>query len=216
MAGSSDPRARIGAAADAERRTIERALHDGVQQDLIALVVGLQLLRRVSEADVTARLTALDQLEHELHEALDHVRELAERIYPSVLHPRGLADALRSAASKVGVPVRLVAVANRRYPPDIEAAVFFCCREVIENTAVHAGREARAAVHIQDEDGVLKFEIVDEGAGFDPMIRAPGPGLTHVRDRVEALGGELTIESEPGRGTRVAGMIPLYESPSAR
>jgi len=202
-------RARVVAAADAERRRIERDLHDGVQQHLVALSVNLQLARQLADSDLAAAKTLLEEIGRDVREALEAVRELAHRIYPPLLLDRGLADALRAAASEAGIPTRVEAAALHRYSPEAEATVYFCCLEALQNAAEHAGAGARATVRAWHEQGALRFEVTDDGAGFEQGARRLGPGLTSIGDRLGALGGRLTISSEPGRGTRVSGTIPL-------
>ena len=209
-------RARQAVAANAECRRIERALHDGVQQDLIAVAVRLQLARRLADSDLPAALVLLDEMGRDVRGALDRVQALAEGIYPSLLEARGLPDALRGAASAVGVPTHVEAAGLGRHAAEIEAAVYFCCRAALENTAAHAGSGARATIRLLEEAGALRLEVADDGAGFDPLACPPAGGLTSARDRVEALGGVLVAESEPGRGTCIAATLPLYGAPSAR
>jgi signal transduction histidine kinase len=196
-------RARQVTAADAERRTIERALHDGVQQDLIAIAVRLQLARRLADSDLPAALTLLDEMGTDVRDALDRVRTLADGIYPSLLEVRGLPDALRSAASAIGVNARVDADGVGRHPAEIEAAAFFCCRAVLEDLAANGEPDARATIRIRKEPGVLRVEIAAGGTS------AFGEGLTSARDRVDALGGELAVESGPGRDARIVVTLPL-------
>src|SRR5713101_462314 len=139
-------RARVVAAADAERRRIERDLHDGVQQHLVALAVNLQLARQLADSDPAAALTLLEEIGQAVREALDGVRALAQSIYPPLLLDRGLAEALRSAASGAGIHTRVEAAASDRYPSEVEATVYFCCLEALHNAAKHAGAGARATV----------------------------------------------------------------------
>jgi signal transduction histidine kinase len=211
-----DSRARLLAASDDERRRIERELHDGVQQQLVALSVNLQLARQLVASDTAAALEVLEEIRRDVHDALVGVQALAQRVYPGLLEARGLGDALRDAASAAGVPARVDVDGGPRFPPAVETTAYFCCLEALANAAAHAGEGARATVRVEGGDAALRFEVVDDGCGFDAAAHPPGCGLTHARDRVEALGGELTIESEPGRGTRVAGELPLYDRPSAR
>jgi signal transduction histidine kinase len=200
-------RARVLAAADAERRRIERDLHDGAQQDLVALVVNLQLARRLAESDPRAANALLEEIASDARQALEDVRDLAHGIYPSLLLDRGLAEALRAAASGSAIPTRVEAADLDRYPPDVEATVYFCCLEALRNAAGHAGAGARATVRAWAEHGALRFEVVDDGAGFDPG--EIGAGLTGMYDRMGAQGGELAIWSESGRGARISGTVPL-------
>jgi signal transduction histidine kinase len=202
-------RARVVAAADAERRRIERDLHDGAQQELVALAVNLQLARQLAESDPAAVSTLLDEIAGDARRALEGVRDLAHGIYPSLLLDRGLAEALRAAAAAAGIPTRVEATDLDRFPPDVEATVYFCCLEALRNADQHAGADARATVRAWHERDALRFEVVDDGAGFDPGEKALGAGLTRMYDRVGAQGGELTISSQTGRGARIAGTIPL-------
>lgn len=219
MTGSDASLARLRAAQareGLERRRIERALHDGVQQDLIAVAVRLQLARQLAASDLTAVLALLDEIGRDIRDSLDRVRVLADRIYPSLLEAWGLPDALRGAASTVGVPARVEASGIGRYAMEIEAAVFFCGRAALENIAAHAGSGARATIRLTEATDTVLLEIADDGFGFDRVDHPAGDGLTSARDRIEALGGTLTVESEVDRGTRFAASVPLYDSSSAR
>jgi len=202
-------RARVVAAADAERRRIERDLHDGAAQHLVALAVNLELARQLADSDPEALRRLLDELGRDVRDALDQVRALAHGIYPSLLVDRGLAEALRQDASTVGIDARVETAELGRYAPDIEATVYFCCLEALRNAARHAGPGARATVRAWREGDALGFEVSDDGAGFDASAPLPGTGLASMRDRVDAYGGRLTLHSQPGRGTRVAGTIPV-------
>lgn len=203
-----ESRARIIAAADAERRSVERELHDGVQQHLVALAVNLQLARQMANADPAALKTLLDEMSRDVREALESVRDLAQRVYPPLLLDRGLAEALRAVAAAAGIPTRVDASELDRYSPEIEATVYFCCLEALDNATRHAGTAARATIRAWDDHGALCFEIVDDGAGFDELATPHGAGLTAMSDRLAALGGQLTVGSEAGRGTRLSGTIP--------
>jgi len=201
-------RARLSAAANAERRRIERDLHDGPQQHLVALAVNLQLARQVVDSDPAAAKTLLEEIGGEVREALEGVRALAQRIYPPLLIERGLADALRAAASGTGIATRVDATALDRYPPDVEATVYFCCLKALENAADRAGAGARAAVRVWQDDNALLFEVADDGGG-SVSHEVQWAALINVSDHLGALGGRLAISSEAGRGTRVSGTIPL-------
>jgi signal transduction histidine kinase len=201
-------RARVVAAADAQRRRIERDLHDGAQQQLVALAVNLQVARQLADADPEAAKMLLEEIGRDVREALESVRVLAQEIYPPLLLDRGLAEALRGAASGAGIGTRVEAP-DDRYPPEVEATVYFCCLEALRNTATHAGAGVRATVRAWHEHGALRFEVVDDGTGFDPGMTPWGTGLCSMSDRLGARGGRLTLTSERGRGTRVSGTIPL-------
>ncbi len=202
-------RARIVVRDLAERAAFERALHDGVQQHLVALAVNLQLARQLLASDPPALAALLDDLGRDVHDALESVRLLAQRIYPPLLHDRGLVEALRAAADAAALPARVDADDVPRYPPEVEAAAYLGCLEALENAALHAGPDARAVVRVRSQDGALRFEVIDDGPGFDAELEPHGGGLTEAIDRVAALGGRLTVVSAPGRGTQVAGTIPL-------
>jgi signal transduction histidine kinase len=202
-------RARLVATADAERRELERDIHDGVQQQLVAHAVRLQLLGQACEADPAAS-ALLEEIRGDLRDALAEVRRLCERTYPLVLGARGLAVALRAAAGNAGIPVRVVVEAEDAWSADVTAAVYRCCLAALENVAAHAGPGARATIAIRDEDGALVFEVADDGVGF-PAETPAGTGLDLIETRVAALGGRLAVVSGPGGGTRVVGTIPPDE-----
>jgi len=194
-------RARLLATADAERRKIERSLHDGVQQDLVALAVKLQLARRLADSEPEAAQRLVDEIGDEIKEALVGVRALSERIYPSLLAERGLAEALRGVAT-VGVSARIEATGLGRYPPDFEGAVYFCCRDALESAAA---RGARPTLRIWQEDDALRFEVTRDGESSDLAESE----LQSIRDRVDTLGGRLTIVTAPGGGPPISAAIPL-------
>jgi signal transduction histidine kinase len=205
LAEVQDSRARIQATADDERRRIERDLHDGAQQRLVALRIKLEL-----EAERIGGPSAelIRRLGTEVDSTLDEVRALARGIYPSPLADRGLVEALRSAAMQAPLPTVVLAEGVQpRYPREIESAVYFCCLEALQNAGKHAGSASAVAIDLTD-NGELRFEIRDDGDGFDPASAGSGIGLTSMRDRVAAVGGELAVASSPGRGTRVIGRIP--------
>jgi signal transduction histidine kinase len=183
---------------DADRRRIERDLHDGPQQHLIALAVNLQLARDLVDADPLAAKALLEDIGREVQLALEETGRLAHRIYPPLLEAGGLGAALRAAAVSAGVPTRIEVETETRYPPEIAGAVYFCCLEVLER----AGEGARATIAVSVEDDAVRFEVAEQSA-------TSGDVLGHVGDRVVALGGRVTVESEPGRGTRVSGSLPL-------
>ncbi|WP_146605045.1 sensor histidine kinase [Jiangella anatolica] len=198
-------RARIVSTADASRRQIERNLHDGAQQRLVALAVKLGLARRLATGDSA---TLLEELRTDVQETLVELRELAHGIYPPLLREHGLGEALRNAAGRASIPVRVEADTGLRYPPDAEAAVYFCCLEALQNAAKHAGPDATVTVRIGAAEGGLEFEVADDGAGFDPAATAESHGFVNMRDRLGAFGGELTITSAPGAGAVVRGTVP--------
>jgi signal transduction histidine kinase len=202
-------RARIVAAADAERRKIERNLHDGAQQRLVALAVNLRLARQLAATAPDDANAMLEHLSTEIQETLEELRALAHGIYPPLLADRGLTDALRAAAGRSPVPVSVDAQGLARYPAELEAAVYFCCLEALQNVGKYAGETAKASVRIAEDAGALVFEVSDDGQGFDARSAKSGAGFTNMNDRVGAIGGSLRIESAPGKGTKVSGTVPL-------
>ena len=204
-------RARIVATGDAERRKIERDLHDGAQQHLVALSYKVGLAREFADPEVAQRL---DDVGKELDEILEELRDLAHGLYPSVLREFGLREALASVVRRSAPPARLEAPAIGRYPEDVEAAVYFCCLESLQNAAKHAGSGATAVIRLWERDGRLEFEIVDDGAGFDvESARGSGDGYTNMTDRMAGVGGTLSVDSVPGRGTTVRGSLPVVAAP---
>ncbi len=200
---------RVVAAGDAERRRIERDLHDGAQQRLMAIRLELGLLGERFQRDQAAARRQLDRLRGELDEALEELRELAHGLYPPLLASDGLYAALSAAARRAAIPVAVEGEVVRRLPRTIENAAYFCCLEALQNAAKHAGNGARASVTLAVHDGVLEFRVRDDGAGFDPHNVAPGHGLINLNDRLAALAGHTEITSRPGEGTTIVGVIPL-------
>jgi signal transduction histidine kinase len=192
-------RARIVEAGDAERRRLERDLHDGAQQRLLALGLALQLLR-----DGSGDEELLAQAEAELQTALRELRDLARGIHPTILSEQGLAAAVRSLADRAPVPVR-VEGSDDRYQPSVEAAVYFVVAEALANVAKHA-QARRAAVSLARADGKLLVEVRDDGLGG--AVARAGGGLQGLADRVAAAGGTLTLVSEPGAGTTLHVEVP--------
>ncbi len=209
-------RGRIVAASDLARRKIERNLHDGVQQHLVALAVKVRLARQLAEKDPVRANTLLEELGGDLEDALQELRDLAHGIYPPLLADKGLPEALASAARRSTLPVEVRAAGTGRYSQELEAALYFCCLEALQNAGKYAGEGASVSIHIWEEAGGLLFEVVDDGAGFDVRTRGVGTGFTNMNDRLGAIGGSLRVESAPGRGTKVAGAIPLADRTEAR
>jgi signal transduction histidine kinase len=193
-------RTRLVLAADADRRRIERELHDGVQQDLAGLAVKLQQARGLVDSDPAAAGALVDELRGEVQESLDRLRSLAQWIYPPQLEAGGLPAALRSAAASAGVRVRIDVGANGVYPRDVSATIYLCIVAAYERLATGT----TATIGIRDLDGTVAFEIVAEAAGVDP----DDAHFAAIRDRVEGLGGRLTITAVSGGGTRIAGSLP--------
>jgi signal transduction histidine kinase len=204
-------RARILAAADEERRRIERDLHDGGQQRLVALRIRLELAEELMKQDPGRAKSMLQTLGSEVDAALDELRSLAAGVYPSLLVARGLADAIRTAAMQSPVPTVVEVDGSDRYPQEIETAAYFCCIEALQNVAKHAPDATSASISLS-RNGDLRFEVRDDGPGFVVDAGAAGDGLMNMRDRLAAVGGELDIRSAPGTGTVVVGTIPVRAS----
>jgi signal transduction histidine kinase len=207
----SESRRRIQATADDERRRIERDLHDGAQQRLVALRIKLELEAEESARRDPERAATLRRLGGDVEDAIDEVRSLARGIYPAALADRGLVDALRGAALQSPLPTTLLAAGVGRYSREIETTAYFCCLEALQNAAKHAVGAGAAVIDLSDAGGVLRMEVRDDGAGFDAATVQDGTGFVNMRDRVAAVAGELVTLSSPGRGTRVVATIPLPE-----
>ncbi len=206
-------RARIVEATDRERRRIERDLHDGAQQHLVALAVSTRLARQLADSDPDATKEMLDQIAGDLQDAVQELRNLAHGIYPPLLMDRGLPDALRAAGDRVPLPTRVEAEGVDRYSQPVEAAIYFCCLEALQNASKYAGAEAHITVSLREDQGALLFAVRDTGAGFDSTGGgAHGHGFVNMADRVGAFGGSVEVESAPGRGTTVSGRVPLPEA----
>ncbi len=203
-----ESRARIVASGDAERRRVERNLHDGAQQHLVALAVNLRLARDIIVDDQDAGLEMLDELAGEVQETIQELRELAHGIYPPLLVDSGLVEALRAAANRNPLPVDIAAEGIGRYGSETEAAVYFCCLEALQNAAKHAP-DARVEVRLWEESGGLLFSVTDDGPGFDPEKAQRGHGYVNMADRLGAIGGTVRWDSAIGKGSQVRGSVPL-------
>jgi signal transduction histidine kinase len=201
-------RLRLVRAQDTERQRIERNLHDGAQQQLVALAMQLSLLEQEASTDGQRELAL--SLREGLHAALDDLRALARGIYPPLLAEQGLAAAVTAQARRAALPVGVTAGGLGRYPREAEAAVYFCVLEALQNTAKYAGA-SRATVVLADPGGRLEFTVADDGGGFDPAAAAGGTGLQGMADRLAAVGGTLSVRSAPGQGTTISGSLPLTE-----
>jgi signal transduction histidine kinase len=191
-------RKRLAEAADADRRAIERALHDGVQQHLVALAVDLRRLAGLVDGDPAGAKALLGKMVANVREALDATTELSQSIYPALLEGRGLASALRSAAERAGVTVVVDVPVGAGYPPEITAAVYWSCVDALSATA----RGSRASMSVRDTDGMLTFEVAI--AGHQPEGR-----FARLRDRIEALDGRVSVDERPDGGSHVHGWLPL-------
>jgi signal transduction histidine kinase len=204
-------RARIQAAADDERRRIEKDLHDGAQHHLVAIAIKARLIEQVASKDPGRAFQLLSQLPQDATAALDELRALAHGIYPPLLSSAGLGEALSAACRRAALPTKVDVDGVDRYPRDVESAVYFCCLEAMQNAGKHARNGASARVHVWKEGRELLFEVADDGGGFDVAQPARGAGLTNMRDRLAAVGGTMTVQSTVGTGTRVRGVVPLPE-----
>ena len=200
-------RQRLVAAADQARRGLERNLHDGAQQQLVALRISLGLARQMVQSSPEEAVGLLAQTEHQAEEALAELRELARGIYPPLLADLGLPAALQAQAGKAALPVTVEAPALCRYPQEIEAALYFCVLEALQNVAKYAHASA-ARVTLGHDDQHLTFTVTDDGTGFDPATTPMGTGLQGMMDRLAALGGTLDITSIPGHGAKITGRVP--------
>jgi signal transduction histidine kinase len=200
-------RQRLVAAQDEERRKLERNIHDGAQQQLVALAVKANLAQALATRDPAQTSVMLEQLKTEAQDALDNLRDLARGIYPPLLADKGLAAALEAQARKSPIPVTVESNGVQRYPQDTEAAVYFCVLEGLQNISKYAGA-SRATIRLSQIDGSLGFEVQDDGHGFDLGQTTYGTGLQGIEDRLAALGGTLEVQSAPGAGTTVVGHVP--------
>ena len=198
-------RARLVKAGDEQRRRLERNLHDGAQQRLVSIALGLRLVRSQLETDPEAVLQTIDDAARELDLALEELRELARGLHPGALTDHGLPRALEALTNRLPVRVTMD-VPDERLPAHVEATAYYIVSETLTNVAKHA--EASCAnVVITPDDDVLRFEITDDGrGGADPAL---GTGILGLRDRAEAAGGTLFVVSPPGRGTTVTAVLPL-------
>ena len=204
-----ESRARIVASGDAERRRVERNLHDGAQQHLVALAINLRLTKDIMTEDPDAAGEMLGQLTQDVQATIKELRELAHGIYPPLLADNGLGDALRAAAGRSPLTV-YVTVADEvgRYPAEVEAAVYFSCTEALQNAAKHA-QGATVQLRLWTEAGGLLFSVSDDGPGFDAAVARRGHGYVNMADRLGAIGGSVRWDSRPGQGAVVSGSVPL-------
>ena len=195
-------------AADAERGRIERNIHDGAQQQLVAIGVKANLARAMVTKDPDRAVAILDQIGADAQEALEGLRDMTRGTCPPILADEGLPAALAAKAGRSPVPVELRADGIPRLPTQIEIAAYFCCLEAMQNAAKYA-RATSVLVTLRTKGTDLTFAVHDDGQGFDPSTARRGVGMRSMADRVAALGGELDVRSAPGRGTSIAGRIPL-------
>jgi signal transduction histidine kinase len=203
-----ESRARIVATGDAERRRVERDLHDGAQQHLVALAVNLRLARDIITDDPETGAEMLAQMAEDVQATIREVRELAHGIYPPLLADNGLGEALRAAAGRSPLAVSVSADGIGRYSQSVETAVYFCCLEALQNAAKHAP-EATVQLRLWEESGGLLFSVSDDGPGFDAAQARAGHGFVNMSDRLGAMGGTVRWESQPGHGSTISGSVPI-------
>ncbi|MGI8609434.1 MAG: histidine kinase [Candidatus Dormibacteria bacterium] len=202
-------RQRLVAAQDQERRRLERNLHDGAQQHLVAIKVKLGLAEMLTARDPERAKALVVELKADADDALETLRDLARGIYPPLLAEQGLGVALRGQAAKATLPVTVRAEDAGRYDQEVESAVYFCCLEALQNVQKYARAGSAAILLSRTESDELRFEVRDDGAGFDPATKPRGSGLQNIEDRLNALGGAMTLESHGGSGTVVIGTVPV-------
>jgi signal transduction histidine kinase len=195
-------RSRVITAADEERRRLERDLHDGAQQHLVALAVHIQLARRAEPAQSQSLLVEASGL---IDNAIAEMRRLAHGLYPPLLVSGGLSGALPAIASRAPIPVQVNLIGVERYPAPVEAALYFCCSEAVQNAAKHGGPDTEVTVDCRADASVLTLTVTDTGRGFGSV--KSGMGLTNMSDRLSAIGGQLSIDSALGHGTRVHAVV---------
>jgi signal transduction histidine kinase len=206
-------RLRVVQAAECERRRLERDLHDGAQQRLVEIQVRLGFARTlVDRADLASELDALQEA---AEAALDELRTLARGIYPSTLRDLGPAAALRTLTLRSPMPIRVLDNGIGRASAAVEAAIYFCAREAIQNATKHAGPEASVTATLSRRRGVIDLTISDNGVGISPDAASTGIGIQGMHDRIEAVGGRLEIFSGPGLGTSIRATIPRKQAPIA-
>lgn len=209
-----DSRRRIVLSVDDERKRLERDLHDGAQQRLIALRIQLGTAAELLEQEPQAGHRLLSELADEAQGALDELRDLVHGIYPPVLLELGLEPAIQALARETPLPTRLDLPGVERHSAEVEAAVYFTCMEAVQNAVKHAGENATLTIHLRERRGGLYFEVRDSGKGFDTAnaqlaSQERSGGIVNMRDRIGAAGGEMEVISRPRRGTTVMGSVPV-------
>jgi signal transduction histidine kinase len=203
-------RARVVVAGDNERRKLERNLHDGVQQRLVAVGINLGLAGERAVADTAIR-SELDEIGQSVEEAIDELREVSHGLYPPRLSEHGLVAALESLRPHAIAPLAIHAAGIGRHPTQLESAVYYCCLEAIQNATKHGSPGVQLSVTLREDADELSFEVTDDGPGFDPSDAHLGAGLQNMRDRLGALDGRLSIATTAGQGSVVSGSVPLRE-----
>jgi signal transduction histidine kinase len=194
------------------RERLERDLHDGAQQHLVAALLRLGLAADAIDAGSEDGAVMVRQIVGDVEGALEELRRLSRGMFPPLLIQEGLEQALGVAALRCSLPTTIQARGLTRYDPEVEAAIYFSCVEALQNAAKHAGPDASVHLSLSDEHRTIRFEVADTGAGFDQHLEESGTGLTHIRDRVAAVGGHLTISSTVGHGTSILATIPIHDT----
>lgn len=201
--------ARAASAMEQERRRIERDLHDGAQQRLLALRMKIGVTQRLLDQDPRRAAALLDEMGRDAQATLVEMRALAHGIVPPLLAERGLAAALADAAARAGLPTATQIEEVGRADPGVERAVYFCCLEALQNAAKHAGARARATLSLRRDGDELVFGVADAGSGASvPAAGERGQGLSNMRERMAGVGGSLRLVREPGGGMQVLGRAP--------
>ena len=203
-----ESRRRIVAAQDIRAKTLERNIHDGAQQQLVALAVKQRLAETLVDRDPAKAKSMLADIQAETHDALENLRDLARGIYPPLLADQGLAAALQAQARKSVVPVDVHADGIGRCSQEVESAVYFSCLEAMQNVTKYA-HASHVTIDLEETGGSLRFLVVDDGIGFDVEATSYGTGLQGMADRLDAISGSLEVRSAPGSGTTIEGMVPL-------
>jgi signal transduction histidine kinase len=203
-----ESRRRIVTAQDERARALERNIHDGAQQQLVALSVKLRLAEQLVEREPVKARELLADLQSDAAATLDDLRDLARGIYPPLLADRGLSAALEAQARRSSLIVAVHPDGVGRYGQDVEAAVYFCCLEALNNAAKYS-EASRVDIRLSTGDGELRFEVSDDGRGFDRSVTSYGTGLQGMADRLDAIGGSIDVVSAPGEGTTVIGRLPV-------
>jgi signal transduction histidine kinase len=198
---------RVVEAGDRQRETLERDIHDGLQQRLVAVRIRLAIATELVPGDAPLA-GVLSEIGEGLDEAIDELREVAFGIHPTILTDHGLVAALQHVARHAAVPVAISSSNLSRHPAELELAIYYCCREAIQNASKHGGPSVKIAIVLHEDAHMIGFEVSDDGPGFDVATAKSGRGLQHMRDRLVLLGGRLSIDSKAGGGTVVSGAIP--------
>lgn len=204
----AESRSRIVKAGDRERRKLERDLHDGAQQRLLGGLLRLDMARELAAGDPKL-FSTLTEASGELEAAIHELRELAHGIYPTVLAESGLAGAIRGVAQRSAGRTTVSEVTERRFSSEIEAAIYYCCVEAVQNATKHAGPNSHISIGLNADARELRLEVRDDGSGFDLATTQDGVGLQNMRDRLGSVGGRIEVVSAPGNGTVVSAVAPL-------